>query len=320
MLAALSAVISLPPNEISDLVTPVPTTAVVSGAKLVVGKDQLAALVGKDGRALDAFGPGEHIITRETAPRAAAASRSPAPGFSKSVIKGTPVFASTRETSLTVERTARARSGEAVAARGNITFSIASLPEFVAPLGPLPRGLPSSDGQLIVQKIFGPAIDQAITSHDAQELSSKASLVEAAIRSSAQTAGLRVVKVALTAVGPLSANDRMAALQERQREALSHMPPEMQAQMAQAMARAQTARAGHPGAATPAGPVPSATAAAPATGALRNCPACNAPNPSGVKFCGSCGKPLPASRTCPKCGSEVAPSIKFCGNCGSALA
>ena len=48
------------------------------------------------------------------------------------------------------------------------------------------------------------------------------------------------------------------------------------------------------------------------------CPACQAPNKPGLKFCVECGAALIAG--CPSCGAEYAPGQKFCGECGAALA
>ena len=45
-----------------------------------------------------------------------------------------------------------------------------------------------------------------------------------------------------------------------------------------------------------------------------NCPNCQAPSPSGAKFCMSCGSPLAAS--CPQCNTELPPDAKFCFSCG----
>jgi class 3 adenylate cyclase len=45
------------------------------------------------------------------------------------------------------------------------------------------------------------------------------------------------------------------------------------------------------------------------------CPSCAAENPSGQRFCGSCGAAL--SLTCGTCGAAVAPGQRFCGDCGS---
>ncbi|HAM02726.1 MAG TPA: hypothetical protein DCQ30_10965 [Acidimicrobiaceae bacterium] len=48
------------------------------------------------------------------------------------------------------------------------------------------------------------------------------------------------------------------------------------------------------------------------------CPRCEAVNPEGNRFCGSCGTPLDA-RTCPSCGSANPVAQPFCGQCGAAL-
>lgn len=51
------------------------------------------------------------------------------------------------------------------------------------------------------------------------------------------------------------------------------------------------------------------------------CPACNAVNPEGTKFCGNCGEPLvKKANVCANCGAEIAPGMKFCGQCGTPVA
>ena len=48
------------------------------------------------------------------------------------------------------------------------------------------------------------------------------------------------------------------------------------------------------------------------------CKNCNATNPKGMKFCGSCGSPLtPQKKVCANCGSEIMNGMKFCGECGT---
>ncbi|HEX5466965.1 MAG TPA: adenylate/guanylate cyclase domain-containing protein [Candidatus Limnocylindrales bacterium] len=47
------------------------------------------------------------------------------------------------------------------------------------------------------------------------------------------------------------------------------------------------------------------------------CGSCGTENPSGRKFCGECGSPLPP--TCPACGAQAEAGQKFCGQCGSTL-
>jgi hypothetical protein len=55
------------------------------------------------------------------------------------------------------------------------------------------------------------------------------------------------------------------------------------------------------------------------------CPACGAEGPDDGKFCGGCGKPLPAAQEpvvarCPACNADTAPGSTFCGHCGASLA
>jgi membrane protease subunit (stomatin/prohibitin family) len=66
---------------------------------------------------------------------------------------------------------------------------------------------------------------------------------------------------------------------------------------------------------------PQAPGAAPAQTAaavMILCPKCNAQNPQGTKFCGSCGAPMAADTVpCPKCSKPVPKSSKFCPECGA---
>src|SRR5215217_6585531 len=47
------------------------------------------------------------------------------------------------------------------------------------------------------------------------------------------------------------------------------------------------------------------------------CASCSAENPTGSRFCGSCGASL--SHACPACGAANEPEMRFCTQCGSAL-
>jgi membrane protease subunit (stomatin/prohibitin family) len=319
-LTALSPVLSWSGNDPALLVAPLPMHAIAVGTRLVVGRNQSAVLVGRTGRPLDLFGPGEYTVTRESAPLAAAVSRPAATGFPRSVITARPFFAATRETRIALNRTARARSGESIAVRGTVTFSIASLGDFIARAELWRRVLSAAETESAITGILGRALDQTLAAHDASELDGSSQLIEESIRSSAGQAGLRVSSVTLDSVGRVSLTDQMAAMQKKQLEAMAHLPPEVQAriqaQMATAMARSQAARGSTSGVPA-AGTVPGTPAVRPSPGAVQICPSCQASNPSTVRFCGNCGKPLSTKRLCSRCGSEVAVGVKFCGNCGS---
>jgi ribosomal protein L40E len=55
-----------------------------------------------------------------------------------------------------------------------------------------------------------------------------------------------------------------------------------------------------------------------------NCPKCNATIPTGVKFCDSCGAPVPVpastGKFCSECGEKNEPGAKFCKSCGKPIA
>jgi membrane protease subunit (stomatin/prohibitin family) len=46
------------------------------------------------------------------------------------------------------------------------------------------------------------------------------------------------------------------------------------------------------------------------------CPHCNTPNQAGAKFCSSCGKEIILGKNCPKCNAKIATNAKFCPECG----
>ena len=182
---ALMPVVASRGQDATALVTALPMTAVASGTRMVVGADQSAVLVGSDGRPLDSFGPGEHLLSREGAPQSAAESRPLAPGFTKSTIDATPVFASTREIRTALNRSTRTRSGQSVALRGSVTVSIGSLPEFLAKVGSRPRGMSAAEGEAEIAKILGAALEQTVASHELGELTDSDTLLEASARSGA---------------------------------------------------------------------------------------------------------------------------------------
>ena len=50
------------------------------------------------------------------------------------------------------------------------------------------------------------------------------------------------------------------------------------------------------------------------------CPSCSVQNPSGARFCSSCGARLiPEVAHCSQCQAELAPGAKFCTQCGTAV-
>jgi membrane protease subunit (stomatin/prohibitin family) len=56
-----------------------------------------------------------------------------------------------------------------------------------------------------------------------------------------------------------------------------------------------------------------------APGARLACPHCRAENAAQAKFCSACGKPLAATRQCPGCQAQVPEAAKFCPECGAGL-
>lgn len=318
--AALTPVVAFRERDSSAVVAVLPMQAVASGTRLVVGDAQLAALVASDGRVLDSFGTGEYVLSRETAPHATAASRPPAPGFSKSAINAVPVFASARGIQVSIRHGGHTRTGESVSVRGTITVVVTTLSDLLPNTGSHPRGLSETEFGAEVTRVLGDVLDRTFAAHPVADLTSSGGVVEAAVRAGVTAAGLRVSALNLDPVAQLSAVDQMAAIQDRQRQAMANMPPEMQARIAEQMAKAMERRQATGGAGLPV-PRPGSTGpnASATRDAARSCPQCHAPNPPEVKFCGNCGQALPSKSTCPACGKEALPGVKFCGSCGARL-
>ncbi|MBN1532571.1 MAG: SPFH domain-containing protein [Spirochaetes bacterium] len=47
------------------------------------------------------------------------------------------------------------------------------------------------------------------------------------------------------------------------------------------------------------------------------CPHCNAMNPANAKFCSSCGKEMVVQKECPACKAKMPADAKFCPSCGA---
>jgi hypothetical protein len=50
------------------------------------------------------------------------------------------------------------------------------------------------------------------------------------------------------------------------------------------------------------------------------CPNCGAAVSAEARFCGACGRPIPAGRTCANCGAALSETAQFCGTCGAPVA
>jgi hypothetical protein len=69
------------------------------------------------------------------------------------------------------------------------------------------------------------------------------------------------------------------------------------------------------------------TGSAPSSGApaMVTCLGCGSPLKPGIKYCGTCGAPVPQAppptpTNCPQCGNAVDRGAQFCGRCGAEIA
>ncbi|HXW67060.1 MAG TPA: zinc ribbon domain-containing protein [Thermoplasmata archaeon] len=280
-------------------------SALPFGVRLVVPTGQVAVLVSREGAPLDAFGPGEHVLTTATAPHAAAGSRPPAAGFDRTVLDTRAVFYTTGPQTGTLSVRARSPSGPPAPIRASIRFSIQDPVRFEAAISR--RLSDSAPTDTVLSMVAGPALERAMAAPAGDP-----SFVEGTIRQALEAAGLVPADITVGATGPGAGFPS---------DVLARLPPEqralVEARLQESMRRRAAAGAGGPPNPSPsAGPVaPPAPAGVP-PGPVR-CSACSAPNPSTVRFCGNCGKPLPPAQNCPACGAPSRPGVKFCGNCGA---
>ncbi len=298
--------------------------AIPLGARLVVPSDGRALLVGRGGRALDTFGPGEHRLTRASAPLAAAQSRPPPPDASRGILESSVVFFSTREQEGAVSFSGRTKSAEPMFVTARVRFSLSDPGRFVES----PTGKSYSEAlppDRLLSSVVTPELKLAVQSHEGRSLSSDPALVEGTIRTALESSGLSAGSVRLeylgsSPVGILSARGGT--------DPFAQMPPEVRAMMQARMEEAMRHRpsgsgsVGRPGLAS----APSAAADPRVDGSAPSsptgtvvCSACHATNPASGKFCHGCGAPLTTKRSCPACGQEAGASVKFCGQCGARL-
>ncbi len=313
VLTALGGTVRGPSLEGATWMARSPLGAIPIGAHLIVPPAEMALLVGRRGTSQDVFPPGDHLLTRASAPRAAEQSREPAPGSDRAVLESTPVFYSTREQAGRLTVAARTRAGSRYVVNATVRYALRDPARFTATIGRnLSPSAPSST-------VLGVAVSGPLTAMVGQQedaaLAADPKAVESTIRAALEAAGFEVRSVAL---GP-SGSPLNAAMGGTPSDALARLPPEQRAMVQARMEEAMRRRAAAGAASRSASPPPAGGAPAPGGpgSGPSECPACGAANPPRVKFCGSCGRPIPQRRACPSCGAEAGPTVKFCGSCGA---
>ncbi len=313
--SAVQAPITMPRLGVPNWFAPARMQAIPIGARLVVAPGGQALLVGRDRSGYDVFPPGEHRLTRETAPLAAARSRPPAPGFTRVVLECSVTFFSTEEQEAAFGYRGPTKSGEAIYLNSKVRFALSDPKKFAVSKAGLSYSTPAPPDQTL-SRIVTPEMTAAVRSHDLAALSADPKIADGIIRRALEDAGFAVRDVRVEYVGSNPVGAMMAG--GAQTNPFAQLPPEaramIQARMAEAMRHPRAAGAPTPPAS--AGPQVPKVSAGPAGAALRSCLACGAPNPPTGKFCRNCGRALAGPRTCPACGKEVPPPVKFCGECG----
>ena len=281
-----------------------PGATTCAGQQLVVKEDQKAVMMNKSGKACDEFVTGKYSLSSSNCPVLFANSRKVAPGFQHVVLDGFPVFVSTsKEFEVAIMAIGQSKSLRSVMANGIARVRISSPKEFLEQIGSK-SNYNSSNGLSSLQKYSAELLKKEMLAHELDEISGNTALLESILSNGLRTIGLDPIKVNFSSVGDSGAGMFMAAATQMRNDPqfMEQMRQRAEAIRAAQMAREQTVQQQKSVAQSVA------------------CPSCSAPNPQTGKFCGNCGKPLPAlKKTCPKCGQQSDPQIKFCGNCGTKL-
>ncbi len=305
---AVNPVLAGPALDPSKWVARLPVTALAAGSRLQVPQGAAAILVDSNGQPLEVFPAGEHVLSATTAPKAAAASRRPAPGTARYSLAATPLFCYLGDLEGKVQHSARPPPVPPPMFSATVRFWIAEPSKLAAT--PAVKVLESSAPQ--PQQLLSSVVQTKLQGLDAPTLGDHGKL-ETLLRSWLTEAGLGVRSIAFDARGYGGMPPSFAAGPQGSApgavggmppgmppgippEALARMPPEaramFEARMKAAMAAhaAATARAGS-GAGTP----PSGGAPGPSNGlppGLVLCPNCRRPNPMSFASCVACGRPL----------------------------
>lgn len=312
----MTSVLRAPPLDSTRWVRGGYLRTFAAGTRLVVGANEFALLVGTDGSTFDAFGPGEHVLSADTAPLAAAVSRLPKPGFPKWALRAGPLYLSTSDQNGRVLGSGKTKSGEPIGIMAKVSFWLQDPSKFAR--SPAGRRLdPNLDIDRMLASLAKGALDTLVASLESPSLEAIQSSAESAVRSSLEAAGLGVRTVSIEVSGPrfgFGASFR-APPPTLPPEVLARLPPETVAKMNAATQRREEilrAAAANPNAShaappgSPGTPLPVVT-----------CPSCHTPNARAAPFCRNCGVALAAQKFCPSCGHAVAPGVKFCGKCGT---
>ncbi len=317
VMVALAPSISGLPMPAGSWVRDTPVRALPAGIALHVPPGQVAVLRSGRGVAFDVFPPGQHRLTRDSAPEAARGSRPPAPSFPRSVLDASPVFLDTGDRTAQVIVAARSSAGFPVGVRATVVFYVADGRRFVASRANRSLVPPAPDDKFL-SALLEPSLAPLFRDRGAEAVAGDRPRVEAAIRSGLEGVGLGVRSLRIDHVGSML---DAPATGPSFGGALANMPPEVRAQFEARMAEAMRRRAATPSppGPPPRGPPPGSGTSGPSGAGGLACRACGRANLPGTKFCGNCGQPLASRRSCPACGKEIGPDVKFCGSCGQRL-
>jgi len=308
-----------------DIVWRYPIDQIEWGSQLIVEESQAAVFL-RDGKAYDVFRAGRHTLTTMNLPLLTRVL-STVTGYDKSPFTATVVFVSLRQFQGRFGAQGQTKELAPLKFFGSFWFRVTEPNLFVQEVVGSQGAYTSQQLQDYVRGYFNEALIDELSRHSIAEvygrLDEASFMAKNMLGAAFNRVGLELIDVKFEGIDTTPEwRDRVFFLSQGV-AAAEVLRMQTVIKTAEELSRSQGAAVGAGIAVIP--PLfQQPIERAPTT--LLICPQCGFQNPSQVKFCGNCGRPLTAQQaaqqggnTCPN-GHTVPPNANFCPTCGARLA
>ncbi|MDW8043083.1 MAG: SPFH domain-containing protein [Nitrososphaerota archaeon] len=312
-----------------DIVWRYPVDEIEWGSNLIVEEAQAAVFL-RDGKAYDVFRAGRHVITTANLPLLTKVLSRVA-GFDRVPFRATVIFVSLKQFQGKFGAQGQTKELAPLKFFGGFWFRVEEPNLFVQEVVGSQGAYSTQQLQDFLRGYFNEALIDELSQHSITEVYGKLDetsfLAKNVVGAAFRRIGLELIDVKFEGIDTTPEwRDRIFFLRQGVSAA--------EVLRMQTVTKTAEALGQSPGAAVGAGiaiipPLFQHPAQQPQT-VLVVCPHCGFQNPQGVRFCGSCGKPLgpppqqqapvqPQTTTCPN-GHSVPVGSKFCPECGAPMA
>ncbi|GBC69741.1 hypothetical protein HRbin01_01445 [archaeon HR01] len=305
----------------SDIVWRYPIDEIEWGSSLIVEESQAAVFL-RDGKAYDVFRAGRHVITTANLPLLGKLL-SAFTGFDRVPFKASVIFVSLKQFQGKFGSQGQTKELAPLKFFGSFWFRVAEPNLFVQEVVGSQGAYSTEQLQDFIRGYFNQSFIDELSQHSIVDVYGKLDetsfMARNAVGSAFSRIGLELIDVKFEGLDTTSEwRDRIFFLRQGV-PAAEVLRMQTVTKTAEALSQSQGAAIGAGIAVIPPLFQPPAQQA---QTVLVACPHCGFQNPQGVRYCGSCGKPitpqLPTVR-CPN-GHEVPQGYKFCPECGAKMA